>query len=447
MTRPILCLALLAAACAPVGPDYVRPAAVLPAGYAEGDGAAIGEVAARRWWESYGDGMLDGLVERGLTQNLDIAAALERIRGAEAALRATGANAAVSGDANAAWTRSDSEGAAMADTRSGGLSADLVIDLFGGLRRGRQSAAADLEAARADAGTVRLAYLSALVGAYVDARYYQEALALSRQDIQLRRETLAMTEAKVAAGAATRYDQVLARASVNGAEAELPGLEASFLAQVHAIATLLGEPSKPLVAEMQAGRAQPRAHGGIATGIPAELLRNRPDVRSAEQALIAATADIGVAEAELLPSVTLGGTVSQSAVQSWSFGPSLSLPVLSQGRLRANRDQAVSLARQAEIDWRAAILGAVEDVETAHASWTRLRRETALRETAVQSYAEAARLSRGAYEAGDIELSDLIGDDQTLANARQSLAGSVRDLAVQWATVQVALGAGAYPSR
>ncbi|WP_138472020.1 efflux transporter outer membrane subunit [Poseidonocella sp. HB161398] len=446
MRSSLICLALLAAGCAPVGPDYVRPEVALPAGYAEGGSSPIGEVAARKWWESYDDAMLDQLVARGLKQNLDIAGALERIRASEAALRATGGAAAVSGDAGGSYTRSGGDGLAVSDTGSGSLSASLALDLFGGIRRGAQSAAADLAAAKADEGTVRLAYLSALAGAYIDARYYQESLALTRQDIALRRETLAMTRAKVDAGSATRYDQIQAEASLNGAEAELPGLESSFLTQIYAIATLLGEPSEPLIRQMEPGAAQPRARGGLSAGVPAELLRNRPDVRAAEQALVAATADIGVAEAELLPSITLSGSVVDSSGTSWSFGPSLSLPVLSQPRLRANRDQAISQAKQAELDWRAAILGAVEDVQAAESKWLRLRREAALRETSVASYTEAAAMSRRAYELGSLELGDLIDDEQTLANARLSLAGSVRNLAVEWATGQVALGAGAYPA-
>ncbi|MBE3638869.1 efflux transporter outer membrane subunit [Mangrovicoccus algicola] len=444
MTRSLICLALLAAACAPVGPDYVRPDLAMQARFAEGDAAAIGEVATRRWWTAYNDAMLNDLVARGLAQNLDIAVAVERIRAAEAGLRAAGAAAAVSGDAGGSWTRQGGDGQSVTQGNSVSLSGSVVLDLFGGLRRGAQSAAADLAAAEADEGTARLAYLSAITAAYIDARYYQEALALNRQQIELQRETLEMTRAKLAAGSATRYELVQAQAAFDASQAGIPGQESSFLAQVYAIATLLGEPSGPLIAAMEPGRAQPRAGQGLSLGMPAELLRNRPDVRAAEQALIGATADVGVAEADLLPSISLSGTLSQTRGNAWSFGPDISLPVLSQPRLRAERARAISQAKQAEIDWRATILGAVEDVQSAHSRWLRLRREAELRETSVRSYEEAARLSRGAFAAGSLQLTDLLDDDSTLAGARISLAGTVRDLASEWAAVQVALGAGAY---
>lgn len=275
------------------------------------------------------------------------------------------------------------------------LSANIALNLFGGILRGAQSAAADLEAARADEGMVRLAYLSAIVGAYIDARYYQEAIALTRQSIALREETLNLTLAKVRAGTATEYEEVQIRALLDAAKADLLGPESSFLEQVYTIATLLGEPADPLLKQMQAGRAQPRPHGDLSTGIPAELLRNRPDVRAAEQALVAATADIGVVEADLLPSITLGGSVTESGGTSWSFGPTLSLPVLSWPALRANRNKAISLARQAEIDWRDTVLSAIEDVQASHSKWVRLRREAVLREQSVTSYARGRTVSPG----------------------------------------------------
>lgn len=444
MRTPLFCLLLLTAACTPVGPDYQQPEVAVPARFAEGTAGQIGEVATRQWWTQYQDRMLSDLVARGLRQNLSIAASLERIRAAEASLRASGGASAVSGDLAASSTRAGGDNIPATQSNSGSLSANVALDLFGGVRRGAQSAAADLEAAKADEGTVRLAYLSSIVGAYIDARYYQEALALTRQTIALREETLNLTLAKVQAGTAAEYEEVQIRALLDAAKAELPGMESSYLAQVYTIATLLGEPAEPLQKQMQSGRAQPRPRGKLSTGVPAELLRNRPDVRAAEQALVAATADVGVAEADLLPSITLGGSVAGGGGRNWSFGPQISMPVLSQPRLRANRDRAISLARQAEIDWRSTILSAVEDVQASYSKWTRLQREVSLREQSVSSYARAATLSRQAYDVGSITLSELLDDDRSLASARLSLASSVRNLAIEWATVQISLGAGAY---
>lgn len=444
MKIPLIALLLLTVACAPVGPDYTRPAVKLEPGFVEGTSGTLGEVATRQWWTQFQDARLNALVGRGLQQNLSIANALERIKAAQATLGTTGAAEAASGSLAASRTRSGSEDTATTDSHSTSLSASFVLDLFGGLRRNAQSARASLAAARADEGTVRLAYLSAIVGAYIDARYYQESMALTRQTIALREQTLKLTLAKVEAGNATEYEQVQIQALLDSARADLPSLESSYLTEVYTMATLLGEPAAPLIKEMQSGRNQPRPHGKLNTGIPADLLRNRPDVRAAEQDLIGATADVGVAEAALLPSITLSGSLTNVSSKAWSFGPSVSLPVFSQPRLMAAKANAVSLAKQAEITWRSTILSAVEDVQSAHSQWLRLQQVSALRQSSVTSYARAAELSEQAYQAGATDLSDLLDDDRSLASARLSLASSVRDLAVQWAATQVALGAGAY---
>lgn len=186
MNPTLICLLLLSTACAPVGPDYRRPDVAVSATFVEGTDGQIDEVASRQWWTGYQDSNLNDLVARGLQQNLSIATALERIREAEASLRASGAASAMSGDLSGAMTRVGDAGGTVTQQGSGSLSAGLALDLFRGIRRGAQSAAAELGAAKADEGTVRLAYLSAIVGAYIDARFYQESLALTRQSIALR---------------------------------------------------------------------------------------------------------------------------------------------------------------------------------------------------------------------------------------------------------------------
>jgi len=442
MKRLVL-IALLTSACAPVGPTYQRPEMALAATYSESTSQALGEVAQRRWWTAFNDPVLDRLVARGLKQNLDIAAAMERIRASEASLRATGAASATSGNLGAESARSGSDTQSAASSNTGSLSAALVLDLFGGIRREREGARADLAAAQADEETARLAYLAAIVGAYIDARYYQSALALTRQTIQSREETLAATQQKYDAGSSTELDLSQVRALLETAKADLPGLEAEFLAQTYSIATLLGEPADPLVKELGRGAAQPRPRGDGRTGVPAELLRNRPDVRSAEMALASSVAAVGVAEADLLPSLSLSGTVARGSGDAWSFGPSLSLPVLNQPKLRASRDKAISEAKQAEISWRNTVLGAVEDVSAAHSRWTRDRRTVSLLGASVESYATALKLSRESYDQGGLSLLDLLDTDRSLASARLSLAAAVQASAVDWATLQVALGAGA----
>ncbi|MEI4488454.1 efflux transporter outer membrane subunit [Frigidibacter sp. MR17.14] len=446
MKQTLLLLTLLATTACAIGPDYKAPSMALTQTFAEGSAGPIGEVAARRWWTAYNDPLLTGLVDRGLAQNLDIVGARERITAARAALGQTGLAAAVDGSASRSRSRAGSDTVAAGTTYSSSLDASVVIDLFGGIRRGREAAAASLQGAEFDEGTTRLAYLTAILGAYLDARYYQEALALTRQTISSREETLRITGNQRELGSATELDQAQVQALLDDARADLPGLEANFLANVYAIATLLAEPAQPLVDRMQRGAAQPRPRGGIATGIPAELLRNRPDVRSDERALAQAVANVGVATASLLPSVTLSGSVTEGGTGAWSFGPSITQSILGLPALARTREQAKSEARQAEITWRSTVLSAVEDVQSANAAWRRSGRTVALLGQSVTSYDRALTLGRSTYEQGALSLLDLLDSDRSLASARLSLASAVRDQAVDYATLQIALGAGAFPN-
>ena len=446
--RPVSRLAILAplaiAACT-VGPDYTRPAAPLQARFVSGDAATVGKIASDRWWLDYQDRTLADLVTRGLAQNLDVMAATEAIRQARAELRATGINAQASGGVDATGTASGgTDISGTLESSSAQLGAAYVIDLFGGYRRSQQAAEANLVAAQADVETVRLAWLAELVAAYSDARYYQAALALTRDTISAREETVEITRGEYEFGAATEYEVAQAEALLATARANLPEFAALFDANVYAIATLLNEPAGPIMSAMQSGAPQLRTPSGSATGVPADLLRNRPDVRSAEADLAAATARIGVAEAELYPALTLSGTVARaSSASAWSFGPALSLPVFNQGALQANRDAAVSQARQAEIAWRASVMDAVEDVQVSASNLARYRQRATALQAAVQEYNRALELAQENYRNGAITLLDLLDTDRATATARLSAASAVNASAQAWAQLKIATGAGA----
>ncbi len=438
-----LLLGLIVAGCA-VGPDFQRPDLSLQARFAGGDAEAVEAVAVQAWWRSYGDATLDGLVARGLAQNLDGMTAIEAIRQAQAELRETGVNAALEGSLSASDTRAGGDSITTTTTDSTELGAGFVIDLFGSIRRERESALASLSAARADAETVRLAWLAELIAAYSDARYFQEVLALTRDTIKAREETVDITRSQYEAGAATEYELAEAQALLSTARASLPQYAALFDARVYAIATLLNEPAGPILRRLQNGAAQLRTPGGAHTGVPADLLRNRPDVRSAEAELAAAVAEVGVAEAALYPSLSLTGSVGRSdSVGTWSFGPDLSIPVFNQSSLRANRDAQISAAKQAEITWRAAILEAVEDVQVAQSNLARSRQRAALLRTAANDYRRALSLAQENYRNGAITLLYLLETDRNTASARISAASAVNDAAQAWATLKIATGAGA----
>ena len=436
-TRLTLLPVLLTLSACAVGPDYRAPETNLAASFAEGAPAPIGEASAQQWWRAFNDPLLTELVEQGLAQNLSIRTALSRVDEAEAAARAAGAPASVTGGISGSALRSD----AGVTSRSATFNPSIMLDFFGAERRSREAAIASLQSAELGVGEARLAFVSSLVSNYIDLRYYQEALAITRQTLSSRRETLSLVQQQRRAGTATELSEAQTQAAFDEAQASLPTLEAGFYAASYAIATLLAQPAQVLETRLQRGAAQPVPRGADAgAGVPADLLRNRPDVRAAERDYAAAVASLGAAEAARFPSVSLGGSIT--AEGNWSFGPSVSIPVLNQPALAASRDQAAARAEQAQLAWQASVLSAVEEVQVAQSGYLRNRRAVGASQQSVQSYRRVVELSQQTFQAGTTTLLDFLESQRSLASANLSLASSRRSMAASWASLQVAAGRG-----
>lgn len=450
--KPATALAALLAlgACAAVGPDPSDIATPgVQASFAEGEAAPLGQVGANAFWSGYQDRLLSQLIAQGLEGNLDIMAANERIRAAEADLQAAQPWAAqITGESGAARTRSGGDGRVTGTANSANLSAGFVFDLFGGARRAREGAAAGYASAEAQAEVTRLAWLAEVIAAYADARFYQQSMALTRDTIRSREQTLSVTQNMQGLGLATDLDTAQTEALLQTARADLPAQEAQFNAQVYRLSTLLNQQAGPLMARMQAGSAPLRIPPGPGTGVPAELLNNRPDLRAARHDLARALAAVGVATADTLPAISLSGTVSDTGgAQSWSFGPRLSLPVANQGVLQAARTKRISEARQADLAWRSGVAAAVEDVQTRQSNLRRYRQRVAALDQAAQSHDRAYALARESFEAGATTLVDLLDVDRQRASARQQAAQARNQAAREWAALQIATGAGAAVQR
>ncbi|NKN39738.1 efflux transporter outer membrane subunit [Agrobacterium sp. a22-2] len=436
------------------GPDHSPPTTDLPMKYAEGGKESTGDVSMAAWWTAFNDKRLNGLVEQGLAQNLDILQAMERITSAEASVIVAGAGALPSLTASADHTESKTNGISASDktsTSSGGLSVSWLLDLFGEYKRSKESANASLDAAYANADTAKLTYMSELVKAYIDARYYQQRIAVARKALGSRRETLELTKLQLEAGAASRLDVVQSEGLVNSTLADLPGFETNFRQSAHRVATLLGLPASSLIADLQKGAPQPVARVRVKAGIPADLIRNRPDIRAAERTLASYVAEIGVAEAQLYPSITLGGSISPSYIAtsalggtstSWSFGPSLSLPILDGGSRKANVDIAKSSAREQYLAWKQTVLNAVEEVENALAAVNRDSQTVNALTATVRSYEEALQLSTASYKDGASSLLDVLDAQRSVTTAEADLAQAVQQMAADFVSLNVAIGGG-----
>jgi len=435
---------LLAAlvACTAVGPEYQPPNIELPDQFLTGSGGTLNSQKSA-WWRDLNDPILNELLAQGIANNLDIRIARERINQSMAVIDTTGVasqfNGALSGEA----TRGQPNGAPTATaTNTATLNANYVFDLFGKTHRGAEQAQANLHASEFDLGTVRLAIISNIVGAYLNARYFQEALALNRQSIESRRKTVSLVEAQAQFGSASELDIARAQSELETALAISPNLEAGFSSSVMRIALALGEPAAPLLASMQRGARQPLPARTGSIGVPANLLHSRPDIRALEQRFASAVAGVGIATADMFPSLELSGVVIESSGTSWSFGPKLTLPIFSQARLNAQRKIAISSATTAELNWRKGVLSAVSEVQLAQNQYNADRRRVAALRAVVTTNDRILALSRTNYESGAISLINLLDAQRANTNARLNLAGAVQGLSVSWAGLQIAAGYG-----
>jgi len=441
------------------GPDHVPPEMPLPAKFSEGGAKDIGDVSTAAWWTAYRDTKLNGLVVQGLNENLSVQQALERINAAAGGVTVAGAGSLPSLLVGASHTTSGTMGErrtsiGATNTSAGEANVSWLLDLFGQYRRSKESAQATLDAAYSSADVAKLTYLQDLVNSYIDLRFFQERLALSRANLKSRQETYELTQFQLEAGAASRLDVVQAEGLVQSTQAEIPGLETNFRVAAHHIATLLGLPASSLVSDLQKGSHQPVFRGGLQAGIPADLIRNRPDIRKAERDLAAATANIGVAEAQLYPSISLSGSISPSYVRpvggnggltTWSFGPTLNLPIFDGGRLRANVDITKSDAKAAYLAWKSAVLSAVEQVENALSAVRRDAQTVQALRAQVKTTQESLELSTASYKDGASSLLDVLDAQRNVSTAQASLAAAVQQMAKDYVSLNVAVGGGYAP--
>ena len=437
---PLLCSVALVS-CSVVGQDYSTPSIALSPQFVSGNSASLANAASSKWWEKLHDPYLNRLVERGSKQNLDILTAIERIRQAEAALGQSGINLQATGGLTANAGRGGIDGTVTNATTSQ-IDGRFVLDLFGGIARGQEQARASYDASQMNAGAVRLAYLADITSAYINARYYQEAAAITRGTIRSRRQNLNLVNTRRNAGEATELEVQSARAQLAASEAGLPLLNASFETSVFRIATLLAEPAQPIMAQMQSGAAQPRPHGFTTSGLPTDLLRNRPDIQAAERRLAAVTAAAGVVESQLYPSVSLGGTLGTGVNDTWSFGPTVSIPILNRGLLQANLASAESDVEQAELAWRKQVLSAVEEVQSAFTLCLNWRRQLAAQERSAAAARTLRDLSRDSYEGGAITLTQVLDAESGYAADKLAVADALRNYTLNWMQVQITTGQG-----
>ncbi|HEX6995078.1 MAG TPA: efflux transporter outer membrane subunit [Gammaproteobacteria bacterium] len=454
-----LAVALACAGCA-VGPDYrapePAPAAVAPFAGADVD-AFRQDAPADDWWRLYDDPVLDAAIGEALDANTDLrraaanlaraSALLAEARGGRLPTTTFGAGA-TSGRQNVVQ-----QGFAFEDTiYDVGLDVSYQVDLFGRVRRAVQAARADAEAVEAVYHTVQITVAAETARAYVAACAARLELEAAERSLALQRETEALTQRLYAAGRGTALDVARASAAAERTRATIPTLEAAHRSALYRLAVLMGRAPTDFPPEAAECRTPPTLDAPIAVGDGAALLARRPDIREAERRLAAATARIGVATADLYPSVSLAGSTGAVALAAsdldsgdasrWSFGPLVRFSFPNRTIVRARLAQAEADADAALAAFDGAWLNALREVESALVDYSKeLERRDAL--SAARGHAaDAARLARARFDAGQVSFLDVLQADLALAEAEAALARSVAQTAQLEVELFLALGGG-----
>lgn len=451
-------LLLVLAACA-VGPDWTgTPPIAVPAEWSRDaetrpiDTAALGE-----WWKDFRDPLLDRLMEDAVAGNLDLASARAAVRAARAARREAvgGLWPSLDGSASAERTKSTGSGGSSGTVGSqvrAGFDASWEVDLFGANARTVEAAAHGEAAAEEDLRAALLTLVGDVASTYAELRGHQARITLARRTAASQRRTAELTRTKRDAGTASALDLVKAEATAATTEATIPSLETAAAEAIHRLSVLTGRDPAALNATLRKAGRIPAASRALPRGIPADVLRNRPDLRAAESRLAQATAKIGAAEAALYPSVSLTGSLSTTGSRvgdlarassvAWSWGPSVSVPIFEGGRLVAARDAAEANRDETLVAWKAAVLSALEDVENALVAASRERvRARSLAEAATK-WRRAAELSRTLWVAGTASFLDVLDAERSAYSAEDSLIESRVALATDRIALAKALGGG-----
>ena len=439
-TRAVLFSALPAGivllGCTP-GRVYETPEMRLPDRYSMVMPIAAAADVDPRWWLAFKDPVLDQLVAQGMAGSLSLAEARARVREAEAL-------------AQRAASPLDGNGRLEASRRTGedtageaGLNAEFQPP--GGLSARVGGAEARLEAAGFNEAEVRRVVLSEIALAYVDLRYAQQLLVFRQQDLKSRQSTLDQVTTQMESGAATQFDRMRSEALVVQTRTEIPAIETSIVRQRNRLSTLLGQPVGDLGIDLRFPGRQPQPKAAATTGVPADLLRARPDIRQAERLYAAAVSDINEAQAARYPRLTLSGILQAPLTTGGStidiLGAGLTIPVFSQGALGADVNAASARADQALLQWRNAVLTAVEEVENALASLQGSQRSARAARELVKLNEDTLELSRQLLDAsGDTTVLDLLDRERALADSRATLAVSLRDVARDYTLLRTALG-------
>ena len=451
-----LSLAVLLPACM-VGPDYQRPEISVPAAWRLGANE-MGEISNIAWWDQFQDPVLSGLVRTALANNKDLKVATANVDQAAAQYGIVRSAQFPQVDGNASASRQGvSQTLAIAvpagkqvfDTYGVNLSASFELDIWGRLRRASESAQASLLASQQGRGTVVLTLVTSVAGGYIQLRALDRQLEITRRTSQSLGEAARLQRVRFEEGAVPESDYQQAEAQYRDAAARVPELERQIAQQENFISVLLGGNPGPIAR----GRDIDSLHfPAVPGGLPASLLERRPDIRQAEENLIAANADIGVAKAAYFPDISLTALFGFESAQlsdlfkgpskTWSFGAGLLQPIFNAGRIRSQVAQAEAIQQATLYTYEKSIISAFQDVENALIDRTKfgqIREEQAKNVEALRRFRDLAELR---YSEGATIYLEVANAEQSLFNAQLVYVTTQSQLFQSYANLYKAMGGG-----
>ena len=424
-----------------VGPNYHRPVVQSPTAYRDlSENAQVQAQAASYadlpWWQVFQDAQLQELIRTALKQNYDLQIATERINAARAQLAITRSNLfpQVQGNANFSGGK---EHNFQTTSNFLTLTADAAfqLDFFGKLRRATEASRAQLLATEDARQTVILTLVSDVASAYFALLQLDLQLQITHDTVNTQVDSVRLTRLRLERGVATKLDVLQAQQVLDTANTQIPDLERQIAQEENAISILLG--NYPQAVTRGLPLVEQPLPPGVPPGLPSSLIERRPDIREAEQTLVAANAEIGVAKAQFFPQISLtgagGGSFGRSSAFSslmssqlgiWSYGAQVSQPIFTGGALRGNLRLAESQHQQVLIAYRQTIQRAFGDVSDSLIGYQKLHQVRVRQQDTVADLQEAVRLSTMRYQGGTTTYLEVLDGQRSLFAAELTLAAA-----------------------
>ncbi len=447
-----LCLILALGGCGSIARQDAPPVPIyVPDAWSAASVATPGVTTSlARWWLRFDDPLLGSLTEQSLLANTSVKSAQAALRQSRALrdVAAAGLLPALGISASAQQNRTD--GNDPVDSFKAGLDASWEPDIFGSKRGALAATEATARASAASLGDLQVSIAAEVALNYIALRGAEAQLAIADANLASQLEILQLTRWRLQAGLVTALEAEQARAATEQTRAQLPALQTNIQQARHALAVLTGQPPAALATVLAAARPIPQAADDLALSIPAETLRQRPDVRAAEHQLTAAAARVTQAEAARLPSFKLGGSIGLNALTLAGLSngatvvsallASVSLPIFDGGALRAQVRAQQAALEQAQATYQSTVLTALKDVENALVALQGDRERLLHLQQAAEAAANAALMARQRYGSGLIDFQIVLETQRTELNTQDAVASARADLGADYVRLYKALG-------